>query len=222
MGHSERSVPHCETAQEFQDLTGVSDEVLARLQIYAELLVKWQAKINLVGPDTVGDLWHRHMLDSAQLAPLIAGGTAAPLKIVDFGSGAGFPGLVLAIMMGPRAEVHLVESDARKGVFMREVNRATEADAVIHTARIEKLAPLGADFVTSRALAPLTMLLEFAEIHLLSTGKCLYPKGKRWAEELTEAEKAWKMRVNKHPSRTEPAGRILEITECVRRDAGLE
>lgn len=210
------------TPQDFQAETGIDETVLARLQVYADLLAKWQAKINLVGPDTLPDLWRRHMLDSAQLVPLIDTAGAAPVKIVDFGSGAGFPGLVLAILLGTRAEVHLVESDTRKGVFLREVNRATAAGVRVHTARIEKLEPLGADVATSRALAPLGKLLEFAEIHLLSTGKCLYPKGKRWREELTEAQKAWKMTLTEHPSRTEPAGRILEIAECARRDVGLE
>lgn len=208
--------------EDFQAETGVEDATLARLVVYAELLMKWQAKINLIGPDTLPDLWRRHMLDSAQLLPLIEARGAHKVKIADFGSGAGFPGLVLAILLGERAEVHLVESDVRKGVFLREANRATAAGARVHTARIEKLAPLNADIATSRALAPLSKLLEFAEIHLLSTGKCLYPKGKRWAEELTEAQKAWKMAVTEHPSRTEPAGRILEITECARRDVGLE
>lgn len=206
------------TPSEFQAATGVADATLEKLKAYADLLVKWQAKINLVGPDTLPDLWSRHMLDSAQLAPLIAPGA----KVADFGSGAGFPGLVLAILLGADAEVHLVESDTRKCVFLREVNRATGAGAHIHNVRIEKLPPLNADVATSRALASLDKLLEFAEIHLLSTGKCLYPKGKRWAEELTAAEKAWKMQVTEHPSRTEAAGRILELKACVRRHVGLE
>ena len=199
------------TPQDFQAETDCDDATLARLQTYADLLVKWQAKINLVGPDTVADLWSRHMLDSAQLVSLIPPGA----KVADFGSGAGFPGLVLAIMTG--AQVHLVESDQRKCAFLREVNRATEAGATVHTQRIEKLDPLEADVATSRALAKLSLLLDFADRHLLSTGKCIYPKGKRWAEELTEAEKDWKMTVNKHPSRTEAAGMILELSECRRR-----
>ncbi|HEY9164032.1 MAG TPA: 16S rRNA (guanine(527)-N(7))-methyltransferase RsmG [Magnetovibrio sp.] len=196
------------TPLDFQAQTGVDDATLTRLQIYADLLVKWQAKINLVGPDTIPELWSRHMLDSAQLEPLIEQGS----KVADLGSGAGFPGLVLAIMRVD-LDVHLVESDQRKCAFLREVNRATQANATVHTARIEALEPLQADVVTSRALAGLDKLLEFADIHRLSTGKCLFPKGKRWAEELTEAQKAWMMTVLKHPSRTEPAGRVLELLE---------
>lgn len=199
------------TPSEFQAAIQASDAQLARLQMYADLLLKWQAKINLVGPDTLPDLWSRHMLDSAQLAPHIPHGS----KVADLGSGAGFPGLVLAILRDD-LEVHLVESDQRKCAFLREVNRETQAGASIHNVRIEALAPLHADVVTSRALASLDKLLEFADIHRLSTGKCLFPKGKRWAEELTQAQKAWKMAALKHPSRTEPAGRVLELLEIKR------
>lgn len=205
------------SAKDFQAQTNVSDDVLARLQIYVDLLVKWQAKINLVGPDTLPDLWQRHLLDSAQLAPLIGDHK----KVVDFGSGAGFPGLVLAAL-NPTLDVHLLESDQRKGSFMREVNRAMGCSATVHTARIEAVPSLGADVVTSRALAPLDKLLTFAEMHSLSTGIYLFLKGRRWSEELTNAEKDWKMRVLHHPSRTDPAGMILEISECIHRHEHLE
>ena len=205
------------SAAAFQVETGVSDDALARLQIYADLLVKWQAKINLVGPDTLADLWNRHMFDSAQIAPLIAPGN----KVVDFGSGAGFPGLVLACL-DPTLDVHLVESDQRKCAFLREVNRSAGCGVNVHNARIEKLEPLAADVVTSRALASLDKLLAFAEMHSLSTGIYLFLKGKRWSEELTEAEKTWKMRVLHHPSRTDPAGMVLELRECTRHHEHLE
>ena len=184
---------------------------MARLGVYAALLVKWQAKINLVGPDTIPDLWSRHMLDSAQLVPFLPAGAT----VADLGSGAGFPGLVLAILRDD-ITVHLVESDQRKCAFLREVNRETGAGATIHNARIEALAPLDVDVVTSRALASLDKLMEFADIHRLSTGKCLFPKGKRWAEELTAAQITWKMTTLQHPSRTEPAGRVLELLEIER------
>lgn len=195
------------SAADFQAQTGVSDDVLARLTLYADLLVKWQAKINLVGSDTLPDLWSRHMLDSAQLAAFIEPGA----KVADLGSGAGFPGLVLAIMGG--ADVHLVESDQKKCAFLREVNRVTEAGAEIHSARIEALEPLDADVVTSRALASLDKLLGYGNIHRLSTGKCLFLKGKRWMEELTDAQKHWKIGSLNHPSRTDAEGRVLELFE---------
>lgn len=201
----------------FQAATGVDDATLARLITYAELLAKWQAKINLVGPDTLPDVWHRHMLDSAQLAPFIPNGK----KVVDFGSGAGFPGLVLAAMR-PDLDVHLVESDQRKCAFLREVNRTAGCGATIHNERIEGLECLSADVVTSRALAPLHKLLTFAQMHSLSTGICLFLKGKRWSEELTEAQNKWSMQALHHPSRTDPAGMILELRECKERHEHLE
>ena len=193
------------------------DSGLARLRDYGALLEKWQAKINLVGPDTVPDLWRRHMLDSAQLSPLIPNGK----KVVDFGSGAGFPGLVLACLRDD-LDVHLIESDQRKCAFLREVKRATGCSVTIHNDRIEKVAPLEADVCTSRALASLDKLLSFAGIHSLSTGICLFLKGKRWADELTEAQKNWTMQAQNHPSRTDPAGMILELKECRRRHEHLE
>ena len=201
------------TAQYFQAQTQVTDEVLAKLQLYADLLVKWQAKINLVGPDTLPHLWSRHMLDSAQLGALIP----VKAKVVDLGSGAGFPGLVLAIMLKEQGvDVHLVESDQRKCAFLREVNRVTGAGATIHTARIEALEPRDADVVVSRALASLDKLINYADIHRLSTGICIFMKGKRWQEELTEAQKHWTLGVRDHPSCTEPAGRILVLNKIAR------
>ena len=205
------------TPQEFQIETGLDVAAMDRLQTYADLLVKWQAKINLVGPDTIPNLWRRHMLDSAQLAPFIPNGK----KVVDFGSGAGFPGMVLACI-DETLDVHLVESDQRKCAFLREVKRATGCSATIHNQRIEKLAPLNANVVTSRALAPLDQLLGFGEMHSLSTGIYLFLKGKRWAEELTEAQKGWSMQALHHPSRTDPAGMILELRECKKRHEHLE
>ncbi len=201
------------TPAAFQRKTGVADTVLANLTIYAALLRKWQAKINLVGPATLPHLWTRHMLDSAQLFTLIPPGA----RVVDLGSGAGFPGLVLAIMGAGTAQYHLVESDQRKAAFLREVNRETQAGAIIHSARIEMIAPLEADVVTSRALAPLNKLLFLADHHLLSTGKGIYPKGRRWVEELTAAQKDWTMALETHPSQSDASGRILELSEIRKR-----
>ena len=127
-------------ADDFRQAAGVSRETLERLTAYADLLVKWQAKINLVGPDTIPSLWRRHFLDSAQVFPLLPQGIH---RLVDMGSGAGFPGLVLAVM--GVGDVHLIESDARKCAFLREAARITGTPVTVHNARIENLAPLGAD-----------------------------------------------------------------------------
>ncbi|MFN4283639.1 MAG: 16S rRNA (guanine(527)-N(7))-methyltransferase RsmG [Alphaproteobacteria bacterium] len=208
-------------AERFFELGNVSRETFARLQTYAALLEKWQGAINLVGRDTLPDLWRRHILDSAQVAALIAakGKDGAPLTILDFGSGAGFPGLVLAIMAaddGRDWRVHLVESDTRKCAFLSTVARETKTEVKIHSARIEKLPPFRADVVTARALAPLAILLEYAESFLQQGSECVFLKGANAADELTEAHKSWKMQVEQHPSRSGPAGCLLHIREISR------
>lgn len=196
------------TPAQFQAQTGVSDGVLARLETYAGLLEKWQGAINLVGPDTMASMWHRHFLDSAQLAKYID-----PTDVVaDLGSGAGFPGMVLAIM-GAGKKVHLLESDERKSTFLSTVNRECSAGVIIHTERIEKTSPIGADVVVARALAPLEKLLDLALPHKISTGKCLFLKGKSWDEELTEAKKRWKMRASTWPSLTNKDAAVVQLSE---------
>ena len=161
------------------------------------------------------------MLDSAQVATLIPakGKDGGQLTIVDFGSGAGFPGLVLAMMAQDEGRdwcVHLVESDSRKCAFLSTVARETKIAVKIHSARIEKIAPIQADVVTARALAPLAILLEYAESFLQQGSECVFLKGANAADELTEARKSWKMNVEQHPSRSGPAGRLLHIREISR------
>lgn len=202
------------TPEEFLRQTGVSRETLDRLQAYADLLVKWQNSINLVGRSTLGDVWRRHMLDSAQLFPLLPKGTRT---LVDFGSGAGFPALVLAILGVP--EVHLIESDVRKGAFLREVARVTATPVVVHSRRIEAMEPFAADVITARALAPVAQLLDFATPFLGPTTCCLFLKGQNVEAELTEAHKMWNISVERHPSRTEPAATILRLSEVRREPA---
>ncbi len=199
----------------------VSRETLARLELYAALLVKWQRAINLVGRESLPDLWRRHMLDSAQLAEHIpsARPDGQPLTLVDLGSGAGFPGLVLAIMAsdaGRQWHVHIVESDARKCAFLATVARETKTDVKIHTARIEKLTPFAADLVTARALASLESLLDYAEAFMMPESHCLFLKGATAADELTAAAKSWKMTVEQLPSQSGPAGNLLHIRDISR------
>ena len=185
-------------------MTGVSRETLARLARHLELLGRWQKRINLVGPATLADPWRRHVLDSAQLAPFIPPGR----RIADIGSGAGFPGLVLAILRG--GPVDLIESDARKAAFLHEAVRATGAPARVHNARAESLA-LTADVVTARACAPLDRLLELALPLLAPGGRCVFPKGARAGEELDAARARWRMTARRHPSLSAPDGAILEL-----------
>lgn len=195
----------------FQRLVDVSRETFARLAAYVALLESWNRRINLVGRDTIGDVWRRHILDSAQLHPLI------PPKarvLVDLGSGAGLPGLVLAVMGVP--EVHLVEADQRKAAFLREAIRVTGAPATVHVRRIERMPVLAADVVTARALAPLSHLLDVAVPFIRAHSICLFLKGRGVEDELTEAMKAWKMRVERLPSVSDAAGTVLRLESVTR------
>jgi 16S rRNA (guanine527-N7)-methyltransferase len=192
-------------------LSGVSRETRARLNTYAELLRKWQRSINLVGPRTLDDLWNRHFIDSAQLMPLIP---STARVLVDFGSGAGFPGLVLAIL--GMAQVHLIESDQRKATFLREVARATGTAITVHTKRNEQVTPVPADVVSARALAPLSDLLGYAAPFIGPDSLCLFPKGQMVEDELTAASKTWNMNIDRIQSVTDPSATILRVSQVSR------
>jgi len=184
----------------------VSRETLERLSVYLELLQRWQRAINLVGATTLADPWRRHVLDSAQLLAHLPEGTTS---LVDLGSGAGFPGLVLAVLGVPG--VVLVESDRRKAQFLREAARATGTTVTVEAERIERLAGWPADVVTARALAPLPRLLSLAERFLASDSVCLLLKGPSVVDELTEARKTWHMVPEMFPSLSAPAGTVLKL-----------
>ena len=197
------------TPEGFQEICRVSDDGLERLRAYVALLKKWQATTNLVSKDSLTDVWRRHVLDSAQLTPLLGAGTQT---IADIGSGAGFPGMVLAIIE-PAKEIHLIESNERKCAFLREVNRATQAGAIIHNNRVEKLQGISVDLVVSRAVASLEKLLQYANPLLKKGGQCLFLKGKKWSEELTEAQKKWIINESTIQSLSDPSGMILKLKE---------
>ena len=213
-GWHKRSVPHALTPDEFQELTGVSRETLKRLEIYIALLHRWQPAINLVGKSSLTDPWRRHFLDSAQLLHLLPPHSSC---VADLGSGAGFPGLVLAILGAE--EVHLIEADSRKCAFLREALRVTETRAVLHQARIEEITGLEADVITARALAPLRELITYALPLLKPQGICLFPRGRGLEEELTQAVKKWMMQVERFASQTEPGGWIVRLREIRRKRA---
>jgi 16S rRNA (guanine527-N7)-methyltransferase len=196
----------------FAEAVAVSRETLARLEAYAELLRRWSARINLVGRDTLDDLWRRHILDSAQLVEFIPPQTRG---LVDLGSGAGLPGLVLAILGIPGVE--LIEADSRKGAFLREAARVTETAIRLHPARIETVAPHPVAIVTARACAPLDRLLPLAQRFLGPDSRCLFLKGERVAEELTAARQDWTMSASLHPSRSDSRGVILCLEQAARR-----
>jgi 16S rRNA (guanine527-N7)-methyltransferase len=188
---------------------GVSHETLARLETMVETLLRWQKAINLVGRATLDDIWTRHILDSAQLAPLIP---AAAKSLVDLGSGGGFPGLVLAVLR-PELDVTLIESDARKSAYLGEAARkmGLPKQPKIVVSRIEAAPPANADVVAARAVAPLSQLLAWADRHRSSHAICLFHKGKDWKVELTGAMKDWEIECTPQPSVTNRDAVILRI-----------
>ena len=191
-------------------LARVSRETWAKLEIYETELRRWQVVKNLVGPSTLADIWARHFADSLQLAPLAGGEIWA-----DLGSGAGFPGLVLAIAR-PGTQVHLVESDSRKCAFLRHVARATGAPAQVWEGRIETVLPKldpTPQVVSARALASLDALLGLAAPLLMKGATGLFPKGRDYRSELTKAAESWRFEADAIPSAVDPDGRILRIRQ---------
>lgn len=191
----------------------VPRETLDKLRQYEALLVKWQKAINLVGPATIPDAWERHFIDSLQLTPLIP---AAAKTLYDLGSGAGFPGLVLA-MARPELSVTMIESDERKGAFLSAVSHETKTPVTVLSARIERaVADLPApDIVTARALAALNLLLAYIEPWARANPglTCIFPKGLLAADELVSARKDWTFKVDQVASMTDPKATILILTK---------
>jgi 16S rRNA (guanine527-N7)-methyltransferase len=187
----------------------VSRETPDQLDALVETLVRWQKAINLVGKGTLEGVWTRHVLDSAQLAPLIP--TDAK-SLADLGSGGGFPGLVLAALR-PDLEMTLIEADARKAAFLGEAGRrmGLKKPPRVVIARIEDAPGAKADVVTARALAPLGQLLSWANRHRADTAICLFHKGKGWQSELNEATKDWDISCQPLTSKTDCDAVILRI-----------
>lgn len=205
------------TKEDFIRLFEVSPECYSKLCTYHDLLVKWQRAINLVSPSTLPQAWHRHFIDSAQITAFLP----QDAKIyADLGCGGGFPGLVVA-MMRPDLTVHLVESDERKGQFMRTVSRETNLrNVIIHTRRIEDITPaIQPDFITARALASLDKLLDmvwpWAEQNPDLT--LTFMKGERAQEELNAAAARYDFALEQRPSITDDRACILRITALKRR-----
>jgi 16S rRNA (guanine527-N7)-methyltransferase len=190
----------------FAQQTGVSRETLEKLSCYASLLSKWQKAINLVSNASIPHMWERHIFDSYQIlkfAPDTKG------TWIDFGSGAGFPALVVAMISD--YEVHVVESDQRKCQFMREVSRETSTPITVHNTRIEQLEPFKADVISARALASLDNLLKLTGSFATENTRFLFLKGQDVDAELTNAAKYWNMISIKHQSLSSNEGCILEI-----------
>ncbi|HKD48054.1 MAG TPA: 16S rRNA (guanine(527)-N(7))-methyltransferase RsmG [Rhizomicrobium sp.] len=196
--------------EEFAAATGVSRETLDRLKVYAELLSDWNFRHNLVSARSLDDVWRRHFWDSAQLQPLVPAGTRS---LADLGSGAGFPGLVLAELLRGQVVVTLFEATTKKCAFLKEVARRMELLIFIENRRIEEAAPHRFDVITARACAPLPKLLSYAQYFIGAKSVCLFLKGQNVGVELTEAHKSWNMQVRQIPSLTDPSGIVLELRE---------
>ncbi len=190
----------------------VSRETLDRLDRIISELDVWRQKSNLIGPKEWPQIWTRHVGDSWQLLDHIpeAG------RIVDLGSGAGFPGLIIAAAR-PNAHVTMMESVGKKCAFLRAAIDVAGLNASVYQGRIESAPPGKADVVTARAFAPMPQLLEYASPWLRKGAMGVFPKGERWKEELTEARQKWNFAYEAIPSRSGGSGVILIVREVLRR-----
>ena len=202
-------------AETILDRFNVSCETGHKIEIYVDLLLTWQRRINLIGPATAPVVWQRHICDALQLIPLLPTGTR---DIADLGTGPGIPGLVVAMAAG--LEAHLYESNGKKAAFLREAARLTGTGVHIHIVRLETLVKANdipkVQCVMARALAPLSTLLGYADPFLSRGAVGLFHKGQDVDSELTEATKYWKIDLIKHQSQCDPRGVILEVREANR------
>ena len=189
----------------------VSDRIFGQLDAFVREIVRWNSAINLVATSQIGLIWPRHVVDSAQLIHYAG---QAPRIWADIGSGAGFPGMVIAILaegLMPACRVHLIESDKRKSAFLAHVSRQLAPGCTVHARASAVIPPIGADVVSARALAPLDRLLGIAAPHLAPEGRGLFLKGQRHGEEVAKARLAWNFALEAHPSLTDPRAVVLEI-----------
>ena len=200
-------------ARAFQAATGASEAVLADLEAFRTLLEDWNGRMNLVGPSALGEFWLRHAYDSAQILAI----EPEALTWADLGSGAGFPGIVLAILLKgrPGAHVHLIESQAKRGRFLSHVVEQLALPATVHNARAESLT-LKVEVVTARACAPLVRLLGYAWPYLRTGARAVFLKGQDVDAEVQEATRYWKFEAQLRQSLTHPQGRIVQVKRAYR------
>lgn len=194
----------------------VSRETLDRLSTFVDLLLIWNRRINLISRGTESTVWHRHVLDSAQLWSLRP---ATACHWLDLGSGGGFPGLIVAILaheQAPELKVTLVESDQRKAAFLGVAARTLDLSVTICAERLEQCPAFAADVLSARALAPLSRLLEMTAKHRQPGGTGLFPKGETVHKEIVEAGRLWRFEHRLHPSVTDPAAAIVEVGALAR------
>ena len=191
----------------------VSRETFLKLKSYQQLLSEWQGKFNLISNSTLDTAWERHFLDSAQLFKFIPKNAKV---MFDFGSGAGFPGLVLAIMANektPYLKINLVEATTKKTLYLNFVKEQLGINVNIINDRIEKIIPQRADIITSRALASLEELFQYVYKFCSRQTVCIFPKGKKYSEEISEASKEWSFDCRIVPSEVSEEGVVLVITK---------
>lgn len=196
----------------FMEKYSVSRETYNNLKSYQSLLTEWQEKFNLVSNNSLNDAWERHFVDSVQLWKFIPETTR---NILDFGSGAGFPGMVLAVVgkeKTPYLKVSLVESISKKTLYLKEVADKLGVNVEIINDRIENIPAQKADVITSRAMTSLNGLLGYAYRFCKPDTICIFPKGKKYAEELAEAHRHWKFKCRIEPSEISEEGRILIVS----------
>ncbi|WP_427453291.1 16S rRNA (guanine(527)-N(7))-methyltransferase RsmG [Litorimonas sp. WD9-15] len=199
------------TESDFANTTNVPRGTLSDFATWNTLLQKWNSRINLVAPREVGQFWHRHAYDSWQLNAYLPDNWT---RLVDFGSGGGFPGLSLGIYAKQRGagEVHLVESVGKKTSFLKTVTRDLSLPITVHSARIEALPPLKADVLTARAFAPLPKLFAYAAPHITEDATLLLPKGETADKEVETAREHWQFDLERYKSKTDPDATILRVT----------
>ncbi len=192
-------------------LLNVSRETVDRLDRFSKQLERWSSRINLVSKNTLSEVWSRHILDSAQILTLLP---KEPINICDMGSGGGFPGLVLAIILEERLEAYeicLIDSDQRKCAFLRQMALQQGLKVKVLTGRLEEIEPQGAQVITARALAPLPDLIAFGTRHMKENGKMIFLKGKTAKHEITSAQEDWKFEYQTYTSLTSADSFLIEI-----------
>jgi len=210
--------PSKSDVQLLNSIVPVSRETMEIMQVYVDLLAQWQVKINLVSNSTLGDVWRRHICDSAQCKEIMPEASTW----LDLGSGAGFPGLVVAILgrSEPELDVQLVESNGKKCAFLRKVIRETGVAATVINDRIESVTKQigNVDVLTARAVAPLDRLFEYSCNWLDNGSAGLFQKGRDYMRELEYCRGAWEFDLVKHDSRTRENSVILEVRNLKKTD----
>jgi len=193
----------------------VSRETIEKLKAFEALVSKWTKTINIIAPNTVATIWERHIIDSAQVYAI---SSKTWKNWVDLGSGGGLPALVVAILDGGQHPITLIESDQRKCLFLNTVRRELSLNVSVKPIRIEDAKIDQSDYLSARALAPLSKLLELSEGYLTENGSALFSKGEKYQQELDAARKNWSFECVAHTSITNPASRILEVSRIRRRE----